>query len=559
RLAELHRKIAFFGTPEKDYLDSGLWHFLPYVRTKDEHDALNPVKPLPVDPDTGKTLAYILAIFHMLLRHDELMIPKSRQIMVSWILAIYSCWLARTQKHGLILLQSKKEEDAAKMVSMGKDDLDTARMTFIETHLENPDGTPATWLMDPKVRAAKGVAYNKIGFKNGTNVEGVPQGGDQIRSRVPSFYANDESAFQDEFGKAYEAAQPALQGGGRAVYVSSAAPGYFCDLVNDYPGYTDGAEPPYKNMKLPKGMSFWYARGTIPVLRVHYSADPMKDPDRYGKEWLLKASARYGGIHSPGWQQEMEINWKVSGGSPVWAQASRVDWPVIIKPRDVDVVKNRHYLMAGFDYGSANDPSVFEVIAVDEHGKLFFDWEWYAHGATYKEAARAIKACPYFDLVKNRMVADPSLWAMTQNQDGCIKSIAQLFAEEGVHFIRGKKGSPSADVRVEEMFRAKYWANPEKPEAFISLDCQKLIESVRMLRWAEHRSEATKAREHSPLAIVHKWNDPWDAIAYPIDLLMREFKVPAIPLPHNSYKATRDRAERAAKKSKMAKHFVGGL
>jgi hypothetical protein len=157
------------------------------------------------------------------------------------------------------------------------------------------------------------------------------------------------------------------------------------------------------------------------------------------------------------------------------------------------------------------------------------------------------------------MIADPAIWSMNQNTDGSIKSIAQLFAEEGVHFLRGKRGSPGADVRVEEMFRAHYWANPEKPLAHISLNCPKLLESVRMLRWAEHRSEATKARSHSPLDIVHKWNDPWDAIAYPIDLLLKNYEVPQIELPHNSYRAIRDRMMKQENRGKMAKHFVGGL
>jgi len=551
RLIDLHRKIAFYGTAKNDYLDSGLWIFLKYVRTKDEHDGTNPIKALPVDPDTGKTLAYILATFHQLLRNEQLCVPKSRQIMVSWILAIFCCWMARSRKHALILWQSKKEEDSAKMVSMGKDDIDSARITFIETHLQNADETPATWLMDPKIRAGKGAFYNRVIWKNGSVVEGVAQGGDQVRSRVPTLYINDESAFQDEFGKAYEAAQPAVMGGGKAVYVSSAAPGYFCDLVNDFHGYMEGREPPYEKNKLPKGMKLWAVRGGIPVLRIHYTADPNKDPARRGKAWLESASARYGGVHSPGWQQEMEINWKVAGGSPVWPQSTRLGWPAIIPTPKPEVLRIGHHFIAGFDYGFANDASVLEVIAVDKDGRIYLGvWEYHKHGATVKEIAKAIKGCEYYDLFKHSMVADPSIWAMNQNNDGSIKSVAQLFAAEGITFVKGKRGSPSADVRITEMLRSDHWADFEHPKAFLCLSGPKLIESVKMLRWEEHRSEAVKARSHSPLAIVHKWNDPYDAIAYPIDLLLRDGKIPVQQLPADSYRGVRNRMERDKRRGK---------
>ena len=559
RLAKLHRKIAFFGTPENDYMDSGLWTFLKYIRTKDEHDPINPVKPLPVDPETGKILAYILTTFHMLLRYDQIAIPKSRQIMLSWIMAIWNIWLARTTKHGNLMWQSKKEDDAAKMVSMGKDDVQTARMTFLELNLTNPDGTPATWLSDPKILKNKGIAYNRVSYRNHTNIFGVPQGGDQVRQNVGTMMTFDEAAFQDAFGKAFEAAQPALQGGGRAAYISSAAPGYFCDLVNDYDGYRDGADPPYEDMSLPKGMKVWFVRGGIPVLRIHYTADPHKDPDRLGAEWFKTAAARYGGIHSAGWQQEMEINWKVAGGSPVFPQAQDARWPAIIPALEEDFVKKNLHLIVGFDYGSANDPSVYEVIGIDEDGKLYSVWEWYKHGAHYREAAEAIKAGPYFDLVKGRQVADSNLWALDQHRDGQIKSVAQLFAEEGVHFIRGKKGSPSADVRVEEMMRGHYWEDFDNPKAFLTLATPKLIECCKILRWEEHRSEATKARSHSPLKIVHKNNDPWDAWSYPIDLMIKNFKRPAIKLPPDSYRAVRNRMIKADKKAKWARGNVGAL
>ena len=41
-------QVCFYGTPEKNYADSGLWHFINYVCTFDEHDEVRPIKKLPI-------------------------------------------------------------------------------------------------------------------------------------------------------------------------------------------------------------------------------------------------------------------------------------------------------------------------------------------------------------------------------------------------------------------------------------------------------------------------------------------------------------------------------
>ncbi len=106
-------------------------------------------------------------------------------------------------------------------------------------------------------------------------------------------------------------------------------------------------------------------------------------------------------------------------------------------------------------------------------GKLYGLWEWYKVGATYKDAAKAISECPYYEQIQNRIVADNSMWALNQSTDAGVKSVAQLLGEEGIRLIRGKRGTPSADVRVAEMFRAHYWADFDNPLALITIDCPK--------------------------------------------------------------------------------------
>src|SRR3989304_5266237 len=108
-----------------------------YLRTKDEHDMDAPVKPFYDDP-------YLHCILDALLVSARLITPpeavylkkygydgeytaklydtcmyvgeKSRQILGTWIICSYLLWRAKFHDHQLILVQSKREDDAANLV-----------------------------------------------------------------------------------------------------------------------------------------------------------------------------------------------------------------------------------------------------------------------------------------------------------------------------------------------------------------------------------------------------------------------------------------------------------
>lgn len=54
-------------------------------------------------------------------------------------------------------------------------------------------------------------------------------------------------------------------------------------------------------------------------VRIHYSADPEKDP-----AWVSRRSARYGGVDTPKWRREMEIDYTAVQGQPVYPMLSAV-------------------------------------------------------------------------------------------------------------------------------------------------------------------------------------------------------------------------------------------
>lgn len=221
--------------------DAHYFVFQSGLVTKDEHDQTAPMKAIPDTPNrrsfldcllvAGKTLKPEDAIWAKAAGHSELwltalatsglfMTEKSRQVMATWIGCAWMLWVAKYQAHRLILVQSKREDDAAALV-FTKDPF-FARISFMEHHLPAHLKT----LTFPKAGA-----YGHLYFPNGSHIWAIPEGGDIIRSQTPSIVFSDEAAFQPEFGAALSAALPAIKGGGVFVGISSAEPGAFQELV----------------------------------------------------------------------------------------------------------------------------------------------------------------------------------------------------------------------------------------------------------------------------------------------------------------------------------------
>ena len=240
-----------FGIDEDEFV---LW-------TKDEHDPLCPEKRFPDYPYLRVLLDCLLvsgrwitpqeAIYaldwQIPLVHLEaqaatgtLFLEKSRQIMASWICCAYILWRAKFHAHQLCIVQSRKAEDAQKFVFIKE--AQHARISYMEAHL------PA-WLQDSlfleqlRIDDTGHIAMTKLPsyvrrsgsghlfFPNGSHIWAVPQGGDVIRSNTPSILFSDEAAFQPDFGLAYQAALPALRGGGQGVFVSSAEVSDFATII----------------------------------------------------------------------------------------------------------------------------------------------------------------------------------------------------------------------------------------------------------------------------------------------------------------------------------------
>lgn len=176
--------------------------------TQDEADE-GRVKAFPDNP-------YLRHICDTWSVYKMLAIPKSRRMMLTWIMLALHLHLALFVPRSAIFVQSKKAEDSDYL-------LGDNRMLFIYRHL--PD-----WLHGYGLPTVQRKQFN-LTFSNGSIIKAVSQGADQLRGYTATAVLCDEIAFWERAHETWRALRPIVQGGGRVSLVSSAAPGFFEAVV----------------------------------------------------------------------------------------------------------------------------------------------------------------------------------------------------------------------------------------------------------------------------------------------------------------------------------------
>ncbi len=68
-----------------------------------------------------------------------------------------------------------------------------------------------------------------MSWKNGSCIQGIPKGPDQIRQYHPTIFIVDEAAYLDGFKASYDAADPVCP---KIIAVSSAGPSWFGEICS---------------------------------------------------------------------------------------------------------------------------------------------------------------------------------------------------------------------------------------------------------------------------------------------------------------------------------------
>ena len=148
------------------------------LRTKDEHDPKNPMKNLPDVP-------YLRCLLDLLLVSGKIIKPEEARYL---------------RLHGYV--------DNPQLI----DDLYESGVCMADKSRQ----IMATWAMEVGLpdwlQNHRNGTYAHLTFETGSHVWAIPEGGNIVRSNTPSVLFSDEAAFQPEFGSAYSAAMPAVEG-----------------------------------------------------------------------------------------------------------------------------------------------------------------------------------------------------------------------------------------------------------------------------------------------------------------------------------------------------------
>ena len=207
---EYDRRVLWDRMGEKAAsFDAGclLW-LTKYTATEDNHWKAKGTEPIASFPRKE----YFAVIFRLILDSPRIFIPKSREMMTSWLVCGYIAWMCQWNQYIEWILQTEKEDKAKELVNY-------CRILYQRQE---------SW-MKRRVRVTADNA-TELTLSNGSHILAVPKGANQVRLFHPHGVMFDEAAFLPEFSDCYNTVQPVAK---QIIAVSSGAPGPFaveCEL-----------------------------------------------------------------------------------------------------------------------------------------------------------------------------------------------------------------------------------------------------------------------------------------------------------------------------------------
>jgi hypothetical protein len=180
--------------------------------TYDEHAKRKGVavyKPFPTFPAERDFMQMLMGY---MMNCSRLAVPKSREMMTSWLALGYATWKCQYEARTRVVIQTQKDIKAEELVGYAK--------TLYENQPE--------WLrkLHPLKHNSQ-QSKSRLIWANESQVQGVPSGADQVRAYHPTVLILDEASFLPEAQASYETANPVCS---QIIMVSSAAPGWFGDM-----------------------------------------------------------------------------------------------------------------------------------------------------------------------------------------------------------------------------------------------------------------------------------------------------------------------------------------
>ena len=167
-------------------------------------------------------LDYVRWTFHMMQTSRRLFVPKSREMMVTWIVLAYIVHHCQVFPRTRAIVQTQSESKVADLI----------KGTDIPGYVRTLYERQPPWLKRkfPLSKDPDDQQMTRFGWANHSVIQGVPKGEHQVRQYHPTIYFCDEAAHVDDFAGSYGAADPVAS---QIIAVSSAYPGFFFDVVEE--------------------------------------------------------------------------------------------------------------------------------------------------------------------------------------------------------------------------------------------------------------------------------------------------------------------------------------
>ena len=251
-----------------------------------------------------------------------------------------------------------------------------------------------------------------------------------------------------------------------------------------------------------KGLDIYKTKDGFAVARLHYTADPEKSTS----EWLQATKEGYpGGLTGAAWRKEMEIDFTAYSGQLLCYQFIQRHRHKIVKERNFEIC-NRY---GSFDWGR-NNPSSFHIYAVDQHKHIHSEYEIYLRDTSIPDFSRLMKDAPHY---KELMwtSADPSIWNKNQETKQGLRSLENMFYDEGIYLTKGR--SKDDTLAINELLDRWGKLDTEEPRFTISPRCPKQVWEFERLRYRELTTAMVEKANHYE-QLVDKDNHSWDDFKY---------------------------------------------
>jgi hypothetical protein len=349
-------------------IQKNCWYFLiNFVITKNE-DADDDQDALQRWPDKD----YLKILLDYCLRDKRIIVPKSRQIMISWFFCVFFLWMAIAKREKAYFIQARNLDQAVHLIT---------RIQGVYKRLPQ-------WIKD-KCPITRSVT-DELEFANGSRIVGIPAGVDQTRGYTVSAILLDEFAIHDFAEGTLSSAISSVGRYGKIFIVSSVKMSFMYQLVHDIKKRADSVISGAVTMAqvLRKGMVTWKNPGNkYRVIETKYLADPAKDPaTEEGLVWYTNEREK---VHSDQlWEQDYECNWSAGDGKRFFDTFAR--------EKHVRELQYNKYLpvVRGWDWGYHHPATVF--CQIDE--------------------SHTVNGIPRIYVLRERMGTDTSLGRYAINQ-----------------------------------------------------------------------------------------------------------------------------------------------